>query len=217
MKNSILFFSILFLLTACIDNTVYFKTPQPEGGRNEGQLPARYRGRYLDTNSNLLTIDKKYIVLKTYFETSYTKTNIDHSKKYYVKDLFLIERSTGEKYPYKMRNDTLFVRKFDVDTLFRLSKNNIARKFRGNLILNFKEDDKWRVEALSLDKLVLKHRTFDSKDLLDKLSTISDSEVFTDSTKKVVVGQVLTPTKKQLGNIINQNDTLLINEYTKIK
>jgi len=217
MKNLILFFGILFLLTACIDNTVYFKTPQPEGGKNEGQLPARYRGRYLDTNSNLLTIDKKYIVLKTYFEMTYTKTKIEHSKKYYIDNQFLVERATMEKYAFKMRNDTFFVRKYDLDTLFSLSKNNIARKFRGNLILNYKKDNKWRVEALSLDKLVLKHRTFDSKDLLDKLATISDSEVFTDSTKKVVVGQVLTPTKKQLVNIITQNDTLLINEYKKIK
>jgi len=216
MKHLIMLFGIIFLLTACIDNTVYFEKPQPEGLKDLAVLPAFYLGEYLDKDSNQLTIDKEHVILKSYYTMSYTKAEIDRTKKFYIDKMYLIDRETNEKFSFKMAHDTIIAQEYKIDTIFKLSHDNIARKFKGNLILNYKKKKSWRVEVLSLDSWVLKHSNFTSKDLFNKLTTISNSEVVTDSTKTVTVRKFLKPTKKQFENILSHKDSLLINTYDKI-
>jgi len=217
MKHLIKLFGIVFLFTACIDNTVYFEKPQPEGLKNLAALPTFYLGEYLDKDSNQLTIDKKRVILKSYYSMSYTKAEIDRTKKFYIDKMYLIDRKTNEKFAFKMAHDTIVAQEYNIDTIFNLSDDNIARQFKGNLILNYKKNSSWRVEVLSLNSWILKHSNFTSKDLFNKLTTISNSEVVTDSTKKVTVRKFLKPTKKQFENILSQKDSLLINTYNKIK
>jgi len=217
MKHLIMLFGIVFLFTACIDNTVYFDKPQPEGLNNLSVLPPFYIGEYLDKDSNLMTINRNNVILKSYYTMSYTKAEIDRSKKFYIYKKYLIDRKTNEKFPFEMAHDTIIALESKIDTIFNLSNENIARVFKGNLILNYKKNKSWRVEVLSLNSWVLKHSNFTSKDLFNKLTTISNSEVVTNSTKKVTVRKFLKPTKKQFENILSQKDSLLINTYNRIK
>jgi len=216
MKHLIKFFGIILLFTACVDNTVYFDKPQPEGVKDLTQFPIWYRGQYLDKDSNLMTIDSKHIILKSNYDLKFSKQEIDSSKGFYIENHYLIERKTKEKFPVRMLHDSIFARSYQTDTILNLSNTNIVRKFKGNLILNYQHEDSWRVEILSLNWWILKHRMFNSKDLFNKLTAISNSEIFTDSTKKVTIKKVLKPTKKQFDKILSQRDSLLINVYKKI-
>jgi len=219
MKHLIKLFGLLILFTACepTKDKVLFDNPQPEGVKNLTQLPVFYRGQYLDKDSNLMTIDSKNIIVKSFYDLKFSKQEIDSSGSFYIKNHFLIEKRTKDKFPVRFLNDSVFARSYQTDTIFKLSNDNIARKFKGHLILNYKHDDAWTVEILSRNWWVLKYQIFNSKDLFDKLSTISDSEVFTDSTKKVTVKRILKPTKRQFEKILSQRDSLTIDVYKKIK
>ena len=103
------------------------------------------------------------------------------------------------------------------DTLFRLSNNNLARKFKGNLILNYKQDNSWRVEIYSKKWQALKYMTIDSKEIFNKLATISESEVIKDSSQTDTLKMILKPTKKQFKSILHLKDSLVLHEYRKIK
>ena len=64
MKHFLLIIGFLMLVTACVDNTIYFDKPQPDGVKDLEQLPFWYRGVYIDKDSSYLIIDRSVIIQK---------------------------------------------------------------------------------------------------------------------------------------------------------
>ena len=204
-------------MTACVDNTVYFDQPQPEGLSDLKQLPIRYRGQYMDQDSTLLTITETLVIMKTNYEIVIKKSEIDSSKEFKFENNKLINILTNSQVVYRIKNDTFYIKENNIDTLFNLSNTNIARKYKGYLILNTKWDNSWSAECFSLTNGTLKQIQIESKELFNKLSAIYENEIIMDSTQTDTIKMILKPTKKQFKQILNIEDSLVINEYKKIK
>jgi len=219
MKNVAKIIWLILILNGCVDNTIYFDQPQPEGIKNLEQLPFWYRGQYIDNNSISLIIDKRFIIKNEDFIVPIKKQDIDTDANLILKDNVLFIKSTNEKLLYdKTKNDSMFFKLVKVDTLFDIeNKDNIARKFKGNLILSIKYNDSWQVDIYSLKWRTLKHMIIDSKEIFNKLTAITESNVIKDSINNDTIKMILKPSKKQFKVIMNYKDSLTTNVYKKIK
>ena len=103
-------------------------------------------------------------------------------------------------------------------TFFNISKKNIVRKYRGNLNLNFQNyDTLWIVKILSLSSGVLKVYNINSKDVFNKLATVSENEVIKETTGFDTVRRILKLTKEQFKTILKLKESLIVQQYLKIK
>jgi hypothetical protein len=217
MKTKLLIFTLCIFLFSCDENRIFFDKPQPEGIKNLEKLPNSYIGEYMDIDSTILKIDKN-LITKTYkYYLLLKKQEIDTNKQLKIENNYLINNLTNEKFLFRQVNDTFYIEEIKIDTIFNLSENNIAKKFKGNLVLNYKSDSVWKVEIFSLSKNILKQMELNSKDLFDKLSTISENEVIIDSSKTDTLKMILKPTKKEFKEILDLKDSLVKNVYFKIK
>jgi len=217
MKKIISIFLISLFLLGCSDNTVYFDKAQPENVKDLNQFPKSYLGNYEDGNTKILTIEKNLIIEKYTYSYVYTKNEIDSNQNYIIKNDYILDKESNKKLLYKNLNDTFIIQETFIDTIFKISEYNVIRKFKGNLILNYNNNDLWRVEILSLEKKVLHHRSFTTTEIFNKLSKISDNQVITDSTQTDTLKMILKPTKKEFKEMLDYRDSLTINLYIKIK
>ena len=131
---------------------------------------------------------------------------------------FLINTQTLEKIPVQFRHDTIDVFDEISDTLFTFSKDQLARSFKGNLILSSRQDDDlWEVEMYSLKGSILKYMAFyNNKGIFTDFAAMSDSEVIKDSAQTDTVKMILKPSKKEFKKILAKKDSLLVGEFRKI-
>jgi hypothetical protein len=221
MKNYILLAAFVSLLNACAPKKPYydlsFNQPQPEGIKNLNEFPYSYRGTFVDSDSNVLTIGKTIVLFTSKYKFKIPKQEVDTSKDCSIEKNYLIEKNSKNKIPFILKNDTLYCVSYISDTLYDLHRD-IVRKHKGNLILNKEDyDNLWSVSIISIKLNELKVRDFDSADLFEKLRKISNVEVVTDQTKKITIRRILKPTKKQFENILNYRDSLIINTYKREK
>ena len=220
MKNNIFIVGVLILLSACAPKNarmvgVSFNQPQPEGAVNLIDIPNFYHGYFYDKDSNKLKIEKKYMTLIFVDVIKISKQEADTTKDLKIEDQYIFIKSLNEKWPFTLKEDTLYVKRFYSDTLYNF-KTDIIRKFRGYIILNKQYDDLWDVQIVSIKSGVLKIRKFTPEDIFEKLTKLSNAEVQTDKSKNILVKRFLKPTRKQFENLINYKDSLSVDVYKKI-
>jgi len=220
MKNHILVAGILLFLCACAPKKaeveeIAFNQPQPEGIKNLIEIPSSYHGKYMDKDSNLLLIDKTYMILRSFFDFKVSKQEADTSKDCHIENQYLVISGSNEKLPFTLKADTLYVRRYRTDTLYDM-RRDIIRKFRGYLILNKEYDDLWNVQIASTKSGEIKIRKFSPENIFKKLAKLSNSEVVTDQTKKITIKQFLKPTRRQFDAILNYKDSLSVDNYKKL-
>lgn len=219
MRKFNLLLGILFLLSACAPKKaelleIAFNQPQPDGIKNLKEIPLSYYGKYIDNDSNFLMVDKTYMILKSVYEFKISKQEADTSKDCHIENKYLVISGSKEKLPFTLKADTLYVKQYFTDTVYDLRKD-IIRKFRGFLIMNKQFDELWNVAIVSAKSGELKIRKFRPDDLFEKLSKLSNAEVQTDKSKKILVKKFLKPTRKQFENLMNYKDSLSVDVYKK--
>lgn len=216
MKSIFLLFWLFLMVEKC--ETIYFDKPQPDAVKNLKQIPKAYLGTYMDQDSTILEIDKTSFIHKRQLEWKLTKSELDTSTMYRLDKSFLINTQTLEKTPVQFMHDTILVFDEITDTLFTFSKDQVARSFKGNLILSSRqEDDLWEVEMYSLKDGILKYMAFyNNKGIFTDFASMSDSEVIKDSTQTDTVTMILKPSKKEFKQILAKKDSLLLGEFRKI-
>jgi hypothetical protein len=216
MKYFFLLFGLFLLVKQC--ETIYFDKPQPDAVKNLKQLPKAYQGIYMDEDSTYLEIDKTSFIHKRQLEWKLTKSELDTSTMYRLDKNFLINTQTLEKIPVQFKHDTIHVFDEITDTLFTFSKDQLARSFKGNLILSSRQDDDlWEVEMYSLKDGILKYMAFyNNKGIFTDFAAMSDSEVIKDSAQTDTVKMILKPSKKEFKKILAKKDSLLVGEFRKI-
>jgi len=217
MKYNLFIALSCLLLISCADNAIYFDKTQPEGVENLTQMPFFYIGEYIDRDSNLLTISKNSIIRKNWSIYVFTQLEIDSSNYLKIENNFIVNTETNEKLNFKKVKDTFFIENINIDTMFLMSENNVARKYKGNLILNFRYNELWSVEIFSLKKRTLQQMSLNSKELFDKLSVISENEVITDSVSSDTLQMILKPTKKEFKDILEIKDSMVSHIYYKVR
>ena len=217
MKSIFLLFWLFLMVEKC--ETIYFDKPQPDAVKNLKQFPKVYRGTYMDEDSTYLEIDKTSFIHKRQLNWKLTKSELDTSTMYRLDKSFLINTQTLEKIPVQFKHDTIHVFDEITDTLFTFSKDQLARSFKGNLILNHRQEDNlWEVEIYSLKDSSLKYMAFyNNKGIFTDFASLSDSEVIKDSTQTDTVKMILKPTKKEFKKILSKKDSLLVGEFRKIR
>lgn len=216
MKSIFLLFWLFLMVEKC--ETIYFDKPQPDAVKNLKQFPKVYRGTYMDEDSTYLEIDKTSFIHKRQLNWKLTKSELDTSTMYRLDKNFLINTQTLEKIPVQFRHDTIDVFDEISDTLFTFSKDQLARSFKGNLILSSRQDDDlWEVEMYSLNGSILKYMAFyNNKGIFTDFAAMSDSEVIKDSAQTDTVKMILKPSKKEFKKILAKKDSLLVGEFRKI-
>ncbi|MDD4970128.1 MAG: hypothetical protein PHT07_11955 [Paludibacter sp.] len=221
MKNYNLLIGFLLFLSACAPKhaeelSVLFNQPQPENVKNLIEIPISYRGKYMDNDSNLLKVDKTNMIVESFLYFKISKQEADTSKYYHIENRYLVISGTKEKLPFRLKDDTLYVKESRIDTIYNL-KSDIIHKFKGYLILNKESDDLWNVKIASIKSGEIKIRNFSPVSMFEKLTKFSNSEVATDKTKKIVIKRFLKPTRKQFENILNYKDSLSVDIFKKVK
>lgn len=216
MKSIFLLFWLFLMVEKC--ETIYFDKPQPDAVKNLKQFPKVYRGTYMDEDSTYLEIDKTSFIHKRQLNWKLTKSELDTSTMYRLDKNFLINTQTLEKIPVQFRHDTIDVFDEISDTLFTFSKDQLARSFKGNLILSSRQDDDlWEVEMYSLNGSILKYMAFyNNKGIFTDFAAMSDSEVIKDSAQTDTVKMILKPSKKEFKKLLAKKDSLLVGEFRKI-
>ena len=106
-----------------------------------------------------------------------------------------------EKYRIKKINDSLITNYVFSDTIFKIGKTAVLKKFKGYLFLNKQTENSefWNVEKLQLSKGVVKLSNIETLTELELLKNITEKK--SDTTKPFNV----KPTKRQFREFINSN------------
>ncbi len=216
MKYFFLLFGLFLLVEQC--ETIYFDKPQPDAVKNLKQIPKAFLGTYIDQDSTFLEINKTSFIHKRQLEWKMTKKELDTSTMYRLEKNFLINTQTLEKIPVQFKHDTIHVFDEMTDTLFTFSKDQLARSFKGNLILNHRQEDNlWEVEMYSLKGSILKYMVFyNNHGIFTDFTALSAYEVIKDSTQTDTVKMILKPSKREFKKILAKKDSLLVGEFRKL-
>jgi len=200
---------LLLFIVSCI-SPVTFNEPQPKGGKDLSEFPAKLIGKYQSSDNVSYLLIGKNIILRNY----------DYDLKAHIKEMdstyklsgdTLINIETKEKYITKKVGDTIIYHVNLTDTLFRLSDNNVLRKFKGYYFLNtFEGKENWTVEKLDLTKGKLTLGQIRSTEDITKLNEIVESPKDTISTH-------FNLTKKQFRKFVKSNSFTDIEVFTRMK
>ena len=210
LKIKVTLFCLFFITVTSCKKAVIFEEAQPQNVKEINSFPRKYIGTYYNLeDKSEITITKYFI-----FEKMISKDTINIKelhKNEIIKNDSLFNTKSKEKYKIKKINDSLLTNYVFSDTTFRIGKNNILKKFKGNLFLNKLEEKSgfWSVEKLNLSKGVIKISSIETKTEIELLKSITETK--TDTIKPFKV----KPTKKQFKEFINKNGFLEGKIYLK--
>ncbi len=199
---------VSFLLIACmfsckevvIGNDLYFEDTQPANDSDLKMIPNKFLGLYKDEDSVFLKIDKNLIIKYRFGKGRIHKTELDSLKEEcYLINKKLVDKKTKAVFEMKKIGDSIELSNKEIDTIFQFSDVQKAKRSNGNLILNFKNDDYWQVNILSLENKILKFKYLSVDDLPSIDSIIAIKSTMIDSSM-----YLLKPSKKEFKKILKQ-------------
>lgn len=143
---------IITILVAC-DPTVVFMEPQPEGKKDLGSFPSRYRGTYIEIDDSSVYIITAQNIFEKHdesFADPIEKMIEEEDVELFGDSLFI--KDMNLKIPVTSRDDSIFGRFVFYDTIFDLSGDNKLRKLGRNYFLNMPTDSLWMVLKLTFDR-----------------------------------------------------------------
>lgn len=180
----------------------YFETPQPVHDSQLSNIPNKFQGVFVNSDSVYIII-KKNIILKEYSsQFRFHKNQFDSIKLNFDK--------IGNKYKSKFNqdifefryiNDTIELRNKQIDTFFLFSNKQKAKRINGQLILNYSDSNFWTIKTIQLEKDVLKVKyIFSENDLkiIDSLLKIKPIQLDSSSF-------VIKPTRTEFKRLLNTN------------
>ena len=196
--NCILTLVALAILFAC-KPPVTFNEPQPPDTDNLSKFPKRVQGQYLSlANKSTLLISDNLIRRIYDYDDKIHPNQLDSNSK--LSGDTMIDLKTNEKNLIKRDGDSLVFHVHGVDTLFRLSYDNVLRKFKGYYFLNIRYNkESWVVKKVHLSKGQL---------IISGISTKQDIETLkeiTEMSQDTVPVYRFSPTKKQFNEFIKRD------------
>jgi hypothetical protein len=220
MKNRLMvimaFITVLFY---CCNLSLTFKEPQPAGKKNENQFKNKYLGTYLSIDDSMIIHVYKNLIIGEggeYFE--YTKKELDSMTGFKLRNDTLFTPWTDSGMVIAFRYDTICGYKPTVDTIFRISDDNVLRYYKGSYFLNYKNSEKaWTVEKMGFDKngyLVIAR--IKVPDEIEKLQEITKVEELR-SEDSSVVKYTLQPTRKEFKEFLRKGGFMDGERFVKLK
>lgn len=217
--RAVVFVACLLLLARCIDDRVRFGAPQPEGVRDEKDVPKKMLGAYRSLyDSSILIIGKSSIVRKQEITDllSLDKflSDIDSiSRSKFRKDTSFTEIQSANRelvtISCEIKNDSVHQTIRRTDTLF-VAHEDVLRKFKGYYFLSHEDRPlEWRVTKLGLTKQGI---------LLGNIATVEDINKLRELTNSK--GDTLynfSPSRRQLKQFLKENGFHTEERFVKLE
>lgn len=178
-----------------------FEMPQPVNDGALQKIPTKFLGRFINSDSTVLIISNKYILAEYSFKQKLSTKHLDSLKtKFTFKNAKLISKKNDSLiYNYRILKDSIELTEKQFDTVFKFSKNKIAKRIDGQLILSERDSVFWHVKLFSVTKDYLKinHLSY-QRDLyrIDSITKIKSKN--SDS-----IHYILRPSRREFKKIIN--------------
>lgn len=176
-------------LTSC-DPQVSFGDPQPGDVKEISSFPKTIQGNYSnEEDSSLLTIMEKEIRRTYYWDAKGSLKDLDTNL--HLVDSNLVSTDGTEKIPVLVIGDSFVMNSnFYVDTLFKISDNNVLKKYKGYYFLNVKnEDNNWNVTRLTVNRGIVSTGKVTSFEKIKELQEITETSDSTSYDFNVTPGQ----------------------------
>ncbi|TPG43895.1 lipoprotein [Flavobacterium pectinovorum] len=222
MKKIILILVLLVVLTSCkkadrpaCDSclTFYFENPQPNNDSELTGFPAKFKGLYMNSDSIFIRIEEDRILRESYFKIRIHKNELDSLKQEFdIENHQLVEKATHKKLDLLVKGDSLEIVSKDIDTIFRFSLNNKAKRINGQLVLSRRDSIFWNVQFLSIEKNTIKFKNIYEKEDLKKLDSVTQIKgIMLDSTSYLI-----KPTRREFKDILKIKDLGTDLQYDKV-
>ncbi|WP_297333692.1 hypothetical protein [Flavobacterium sp.] len=199
---------LAFLFISCKENAAgeyasvdyYFDEPQPVNNRPLKTIPTQFRGSYSHSNDEVLNITDKAV----YFDYQQNialplseKDSLFKSPQY--KDGKITYYNPYSRFDVTVK-DSVYLSGFTRDSIFNLSDTNIAKLYKGRLILSHRDSIFWKVNILAVSKDSLYWKHLSLEDYKNISVFIKDFAVNNDT-----IGVLIKPTKKEFKQLLDMN------------
>lgn len=194
--------------------TFYFEDPQPINDSELRGFPSKFKGLYRNNDSTYIRIEEDRIVQEYFYKYRFHKYFLDSLKqKYEIVNDQLIDKATKEKFDFYYKGDSIEMVEKSIDTIFRFSLNQKAKRIDGQLVLSTRDSVFWNIKTIALEKNILKiKRIYLREDLtkFDSVTLIKGNML--DSTSYLI-----KPTRREFKNILKIKKLGTDQEYDKIR
>jgi hypothetical protein len=191
----------------------YFEIPQPINDSELSKIPNKFLGLFMNSDSTYVNVQENIILKEYYDKFRFHKREFDSIKLDFDK--------VGDKYISKL-NSTIFECKYlkdsiefsnkRIDTFFIFSNTQKAKRFDGQLVLNYKDSSYWTIKSIRLENNNLKIKYIYSEEDLKRIdsltkvkSTMIDSSSF-----------IIKPSRNEFKGILNLKKLGGEFEYRKV-
>ena len=191
----------------------YFEIPQPINDSELSKIPNKFLGLFMNSDSTYVNVQENIILKEYYDKFRFHKREFDSIKLDFDK--------VGDKYISKL-NSTIFECKYlkdsiefsnkRIDTFFIFSNTQKAKRFDGQLVLNYKDSIYWTIKSIRLENNNLKIKYIYSEEDLKRIdsltkvkSTMIDSSSF-----------IIKPSRNEFKRILNLKKLGGEFEYRKV-
>lgn len=191
----------------------YFENPQPINDSELNSFPSKFKGLYMTSDSTFLRIEEDRILREYLYKFKFHRQKMDSLKSEYdLIDGKLITKDTEIKFDILKKGDSIELITKSIDTIFRLSYNQKAKRIDGQLILSTRDSVFWKMEIVSLEKNVLKFKKIFLPEDLQKLDSVT---VFKGKMLDSL-SYLIKPTRREFKKILKINNLGIDAEYDRI-
>lgn len=179
---------------------LYFENPQPINDSELSNIPNKFQGYYVSLDSAYLNVQEKNILKEFYNRFRFHKKDLDSIKKEFdeVGNKYVLKRNK-DVYEVKCFNDSIEFSNKQIDTLFTFSNTQKAKRFNGQLVLNYKDSIYWTIKSVRLEKNTIKIKYLYSEEDLKRMDSVTKVK----STMIDSFSFIMKPSRNELKQILN--------------
>ncbi|MEN2400093.1 hypothetical protein GKZ90_0009910 [Flavobacterium sp. MC2016-06] len=222
MKKIFLILVLILAISSCkkadvaatsLGPNIYFESPQPINDSELDHFPNKFKGLYMDKDSTFLRINENVAQYEKYYKLKIHKDVLDSLPPGdIIKDNKLVVKEWGQTFDMYPKGDSILLVSKSIDTIFRFSYYQKAKRINGDLVISKKDSIFWNVETFSINNNDLKFRTIGFEDIkkIDSITAVKSKML--DS-----MSYLLKPTRKEFGRILKIKDLGYLQEFKKVK
>lgn len=138
------------------DAYIQFDKPQPENVERITHFSKKYIGTYSLNATSFLIVAPKCIFLEQVQEGAFRRDEFDSIPGYEIRNGKVFDSKKELFLESEIRNDSVFLKQTDRDTLFSFAPDETAKEFKSSLILNKEINGKYVVQYIRFGT-VIKH------------------------------------------------------------
>lgn len=204
MKRTITVIVALVLLIGC-GPYIWFKVPQPEGADNLETFPDEFKGEFLSVeDSSVIQISADQIIRKYREEIIMSMEEFKIEAGDSIPTDTAFEFADNWFFKIESANDSVKIFSSKDEELFKISENQLLRKYKNYCLLNYKDTNNyWKVKILNFYKDSLEFDYILSTSDMKLIKTITKVETVADTIEDAE-RYFLKPSKRELKRILKK-------------